>query len=118
MREWLIAAAAGYALLLITFVVVVAVLDRNHRRADRAVRVLRCSWSLLLRALPVPRSSCTKLGCCDGPGGLNVGINARPAANMRPDGVRTSCRWHLRCDLRQEAFCAACRGRVSCVDLE
>lgn len=41
MRDWLTAAGAGYMLLLITFVVVVALLDRNHRRADRAVRVLR-----------------------------------------------------------------------------
>jgi hypothetical protein len=41
MRDWVAAAGAGYVLLLITFVVVVALLDRNHRRADRAVRVLR-----------------------------------------------------------------------------
>ncbi|MEU5259286.1 hypothetical protein [Amycolatopsis sp. NPDC021455] len=41
MPKWLIAAAVGYVLLLISFVVVVAVLDRNHRRGDRAVRVLR-----------------------------------------------------------------------------
>ncbi|SEF36229.1 hypothetical protein SAMN05421837_109387 [Amycolatopsis pretoriensis] len=49
MREWLIAAAAGYLLLLLSFVVAVAVLDRNHRRADRAVRVLRL---LLIGAAP------------------------------------------------------------------
>lgn len=49
MRDWLIAAAAGYLLLLLSFVVAVAVLDRNHRRADRAVRVLRL---LLIGAAP------------------------------------------------------------------
>ncbi|HEY3691117.1 MAG TPA: hypothetical protein VGL46_12560 [Pseudonocardiaceae bacterium] len=41
--------AAGYVLLLVSFVVVVAVLDRDHRRGDRAVRVLRI---LLVGATP------------------------------------------------------------------
>ena len=41
MPDWLIVVVASYVLLLISFVVVRAVLDRNHRRADRAVRVLR-----------------------------------------------------------------------------
>ncbi|MEU4675030.1 hypothetical protein AB0F91_45595 [Amycolatopsis sp. NPDC023774] len=49
MREWLIAMAAGYALVLVSFVVVVAVLDRNLRRANPAARVLRM---LLLGAAP------------------------------------------------------------------
>lgn len=41
MRDWLLGAVVGYMLLLVSFVVVVAVLDRDHGRADRAVRVLR-----------------------------------------------------------------------------
>jgi hypothetical protein len=49
MPEWLIAVVAGYVLLLISFIAVRAVVDRNHRRADRAVRVLRM---LLIGATP------------------------------------------------------------------
>ncbi|WP_439376952.1 hypothetical protein [Amycolatopsis lexingtonensis] len=49
MRDWLIQAVAGYVLLLLSLVVVVAVVDRDHRRADRAVRVLRI---LLIGAAP------------------------------------------------------------------
>ncbi|MFI5591101.1 hypothetical protein ACIA5G_39040 [Amycolatopsis sp. NPDC051758] len=58
MPEWLIAVAAGYVLLLISFVVVVAVLDRNHRRGDRAVRVLRM---LLIGATPGVAGALLKL---------------------------------------------------------
>ncbi|MFJ7219698.1 hypothetical protein [Amycolatopsis sp. NPDC098790] len=58
MRDWLIAAAAGYLLLLLSFVVAVAVLDRNHRRADRAVRVLRL---LLIGAAPALAGAVLKL---------------------------------------------------------
>ncbi|WP_157357705.1 hypothetical protein [Amycolatopsis nigrescens] len=49
MRDWLVAAVVGYALLLVAFVVVVAVLDRDQGRADRAVRVLRL---LLIGTMP------------------------------------------------------------------
>ncbi|MBE1498442.1 hypothetical protein H4696_005542 [Amycolatopsis lexingtonensis] len=49
MRDWLIQAVAGYVLLLLSLVVVVAVVDRDHRRADRAARVLRI---LLIGAAP------------------------------------------------------------------
>jgi len=58
MPEWLIAAVAGYVLLLISFIAVRAVLDRNHRRADRAVRVLRM---LLLGAAPGIAGALVKL---------------------------------------------------------
>ena len=58
MSEWLIAAATGYVLLLISFVVAVAVLDHNHRRADRAVRVLRM---LLLSTTPAIAGALLKL---------------------------------------------------------
>jgi hypothetical protein len=49
MPEWLITVVVGYVLLLISFIAVRAVLDRNHRRADRAARVLRM---LLLGTAP------------------------------------------------------------------
>lgn len=58
MPEWLVAVVAGYVLLLISFVVVVAVLDRNHRRAERAVRVLRM---LLIGATPGVGAALLKL---------------------------------------------------------
>ncbi|WP_157495429.1 hypothetical protein [Kutzneria sp. 744] len=41
MIEWLITAAAGCLLLLVSFVVLVAVLVRDRARGERAVRVLR-----------------------------------------------------------------------------
>jgi uncharacterized membrane protein YsdA (DUF1294 family) len=49
MPDWLITAAVGYVLLLVAFVVVVAVLGRDRRRAERAVRVLRL---LLIGTVP------------------------------------------------------------------
>ncbi|MDX3188622.1 hypothetical protein PV458_09485 [Streptomyces sp. MN03-5084-2B] len=41
MRDWLIVAATGYVLLLISFIAVRAALDPDHVRGQRAVRVLR-----------------------------------------------------------------------------